>query len=210
MTSLGDDAAPPSSVLLKARPGDDVRRDGLARELREDERRGVHRGVIVPQGRELRTFCGAVFLRRRGIVFGGSRGENASVICPFFDRRVHLSSPAARPARASSEAFAKIKLVREDRRIFSNFIDILVRHRTWWGAGFGGGGRAEREASILAGRRRGKRKPTAASGSLARRLALRGQTRERAFSGWFAFWDSLFGVERFTHPAPGAGPCWAA
>ena len=196
MTSLGDDAAPPSSVLLKARPGDDVRRDGLARELREDERRGVHRGVIVPQGRELRTFCGIVFWRKSG----GKRVSHSPVV---------RSSRQLVFARGSTRARV-LGSLRQNKTRQRRSSDILKLYRYFSSSPDAAGRGAEREASVLAGRRRGKRKPTAASGSLARRLAPRRQPRERAFSGWFAFWDSLFGVERFTHPAPGAGPCWVA
>ena len=121
-----------SFTLREPRARDDEGLDGGARELGEHERRTVHRTVVIPKRLQLRTLCAC---RDEGLKRTWERSEDVSPAfrAPRDDGKTGKTKPFRVPfpfrSRPSSEAFAKIKLVRE-RRLFSNFIDILVRHGT--------------------------------------------------------------------------------
>ena len=134
---LNDEAR--DDALLEARARHDEGLDGGARKLGEHERRGVHRAVVVPKRFQLRALCDAESV-------GFTNGQYGRLsLSGRLARRQLARSDEKKP---SSEAFAKIKLVRESR-LFSNFIDILVRHGTKRGR--------ERKAERRQTTRRGER-----------------------------------------------------
>lgn len=92
-----------SRRVLKTGAGNDERRDGLAREFRKNKRRGVHCGVVVPKRFELGTLCARSREETRVV-----RVRAASVGGEEIGSRRGMKS-----RRASSEAFAKINVVRE-------------------------------------------------------------------------------------------------
>lgn len=106
---LNDEAR--DDALLEARARHDEGLDGGARKLGEHERRGVHRAVVVPKRFQLRALCDV-----ESLGFTVSPGVSRDLPRRASPRR---KKPAI-ASRPSSEAFAKIKLVRESR-LFSNF-----------------------------------------------------------------------------------------
>lgn len=107
---LNDEAR--DDALLEARARHDEGLDGGARKLGEHERRGVHRAVVVPKRFQLRALCDVESL---GVTV--SPGVSRDLPRRASPRRKKTRHRSSRP---SSEAFAKIKLVRESR-LFSNF-----------------------------------------------------------------------------------------